>query len=124
MYFKACGSSFNISCHYHLAVDIKLRRGTFFLKRFLSFLKKFVRILLWHSFFFFFSDFCGFFFLVSCKNGKSLILTSCKTFVKRELFENYRNVQNYFITRDCCEVYMEKEPRCCLAIQKVPLHHP
>lgn len=74
-------------------------------------------------FFFFLVISVAFFFLVSCKNGKSLILTSCKTFVKRELFENYRNVQNYFITRDCCEVYMEKEPRCCLAIQKVPLHH-
>lgn len=28
-----------ISCHCHLAVDIKVRRGTFFLERFLSFFK-------------------------------------------------------------------------------------
>lgn len=47
---------------------------------------------------------------------------SCKTFIRRELFEDFRNTQNKLLARDCCEVQMENELLPCISESAFMLH--
>lgn len=81
-----------------------------------------------YSFFFFFSFlkcfFPFFFFNFKCfiKKIESLISMSCKTFIRRELFEDFRNTQNNFLARDCCEAQTENKSLPCISESAFILH--